>query len=574
MTTLTERIRVARGEGEADLLFRNGRVINVFSGQVEKKSVAVFDGRVIGFGDYPAREVVDLKGALLCPGLIDGHVHVESSMVTVPEFGRAVLPHGTTTAIIDPHEIANVLGTEGIRFMARSAESTPLEVFIMIPSCVPATHLETSGADLRASHLKPLLKEPWALGLAEVMNFPGVMNGDPGVLAKIDAARGKRIDGHAPFLTGKALHAYLVAGVRSDHECTTAREATEKMAAGMWIMVREGTTARNLEALLPAVTETNSRRFFFVTDDRHPEELLGEGHVNGMLRKAVGLGLNPITAIRMATLNTAEYFGLHHLGAIAPGYQADFVVFDHLSRFQPKRVYKKGRLVAEDGRVFGPESNGTLPSPLPKGNRIRLQPVTKEKIQRRSNQALAKVIQVIPDQIVTKKVMREVPLRDGIAFASPEQDLLKIVVVERHRATGNVGVGFVEGFGFKRGAIASTVAHDSHNLVAVGASDADILMAIRVVGELGGGMAVVAGGKTLATIPLPIAGLMSEAAVPEVGRQMKDLLKAARSLGGSLRDPFMTLSFMALPVIPELRITDKGLVDVGRFEIVPVFGDD
>jgi adenine deaminase len=574
MAHMAERIRVARGEGEADLLFRNGRVVNVFSGQVEKKSVAVFDGRVIGFGDYPSREVVDLKGALLCPGLIDGHVHVESSMVTVPEFGRAVLPHGTTTAIIDPHEIANVLGTEGVRFMARSAESTPLEVFIMIPSCVPATHLETSGADLPASRLKPLLKEPWALGLAEVMNFPGVINGDPDVLAKIDAAGGKRIDGHAPFLTGKALHAYLAAGVRSDHECTSAREAKEKMAAGMWVMVREGTTARNLEALLPAVTETNSRRFFFVTDDRHPEELLGEGHVNGMLRKAVGLGLSPIAAIRMATLNTAEYFGLQHLGAIAPGYQADLVVFDHVSRFQPKKVYKRGRLVAEDGRLVEPAPAGTSLPPLYKGKGLRMRPVTEEKIQLRSNLALAKVIQVIPDQIVTKKVMREIPLHDGIALPSPEQDLLKIVVVERHRATGNVGVGFVEGFGFKRGAIASTVAHDSHNLVAVGASDSDILTAIRVVADLGGGMAVVADGKALATIPLPIAGLMSEASVQEVARQMKDLLKAARSLGGSLRDPFMTLSFLALPVIPELKITDKGLVDVGRFEIVPVFGDD
>src|SRR4030043_1754821 len=376
MASLEERIRIASGEGRVDLLIKNGRVVDVFSGEIEKKNVAIFGGVIVGFGDYRTKEVIDVKGDFLCPGVIDGHVPIESSMLTIPEFARAVIPNGTTTVIIDPHEIANVLGQQGIRFMAESARGIPLNVFVMIPSCVPATHMETSGATLKAVDLKPLLKEPWAIGLAEMMNFPGVIFGNPEVLKKIELAKGKRMDGHSPMLSGKGLYAYLTAGIRSDHECTTSKEAKEKLKNGMWIMIREGTTARNLRSLLPLVNSKNSRRFLFVTDDRHPKELLEEGHIDSMVRQAIRWGTDPILAIQMATLNTAEYFRLDDLGAIAPGYRADIVSFNHLERFQIKKVFKDGILVAEDGKMLSP-SIQKRKSPKPKGS-VRIKPLKKD----------------------------------------------------------------------------------------------------------------------------------------------------------------------------------------------------
>ena len=573
MAPLKEKIRIASGEGKADLLIKNGRVVDVFSGEIEKKDVAILGDTIVGFGDYPARKIFDVKGDFLCPGFIDGHVHIESSMVTIPEFARAVLPNGTTSVVIDPHEIANVLGQEGVRFMAKSATGAPLNVFIMIPSCVPATPMETSGAVLKANDLKPLLKEPWATGLAEMMNFPGVIFRDPEVLKKIEMAKGKRIDGHAPSLSGKGLSAYLTAGIRSDHECTTLKEAKEKLKNGMWIMIREGTTARNLKDLLPLVTPKNSRRLLFVTDDRHPKELLEEGHINSMVKQAIHWGLDPILAIQMATLNAAEYFRLDDLGAIAPGYRADIVTFDHLSRFQIKKVFKDGVLVAEDGKILLPSmARTTLSSPLRR--KLRIKAMKREDLLLRSDQPLAKVIQLIPGQIVTKKVMKKVVLKDGVAYPNLKEDVIKIIVVERHRATGNMGMGFVQGFGLKKGAIGSTVAHDSHNLVIVGTNDLDILKTIEVIQSMGGGLAAVSDGKALASLPLPIAGLMAEVSVAEINKRLQNLLRAARSLGCRIPDPFMVLSFLSLPVIPELKITDKGLVDVNKFKIVPVFGED
>ena len=595
MASLEERIRIASGEGKADLLIKNGRVINVFSGEIEKKDVAIFGGVVIGFGDYRAREVIDVKDDFLCPGLIDGHVHIESSMVTIPEFAQAVLPNGTTTVVIDPHEIANVLGQKGIRFMAESAKGIPLNVFVMIPSCVPATHMETSGATLKAADLKPLLKEPWAIGLAEMMNFPGVILRNPEVIEKIEMAKGKRIDGHAPSLTGKGLYAYLSAGIRSDHECTTLKEAKEKLKNGMWIMIREGTTARNLKDLLPLVTPKNSRRFFFVTDDRHPKELLEEGHINSMVKKAIKLGVDPILAIQMATLNAAEYFRLDDLGAIAPGYRADIITFDHLSRFQIKKVFKDGVLVAEDGKILSRsvEKSSLFLSIRKKG--LRIKTIKNEDLILRSDQPFVKVIQLIPDQIVTKKVVKKILLREGVAYPNLKEDILKIAVVERHRATGNIGIGFVQGFGLKKGAIGSTVAHDSHNLVIVGTNDLDILKTVEVIQGMEGGLAVVSDQKVLASLPLSIAGLMAEISVREVHPErrflprpkglglgavewVKDRLDtlhdATKALGCKLPDPFMILSFLSLPVIPELKITDKGLVDVNQFKIVPLFGEE
>lgn len=580
MTTLKERIRIASGEGMADLLIKNGRVVDVFSGEIEKKDVAIFGGMIVGFGDYKAKEVIDVKGDFLCPGLIDGHVHIESSMVTIPEFCRAVLPNGTTTVVTDPHEIANVLGVEGIRFMARSARGVPLNVLIMIPSCVPATHMETSGATLKATDIKSLFREPWTIGLAEMMNFPGVIFRDPEVMKKIEMAKGKRIDGHSPMLSGKGLYAYLNAGIRSDHECTNLKEAKEKLKNGMWIMVREGSTARNLKDLLPLVTPKNSRRFLFVTDDRHPKELLGEGHINSMVRQAIQWGTNPILAIQMATLNAAEYFRLDDLGAIAPGYRADFITFNHLGQFRIKKVFKDGVLVAEDGKMVPRSIRSSHQFPSESKRRfqikgsVRIKPLKKDAFLLRGNQPLVKVIQLIPNQIVTKKVVREILLRDGVAYPNLKEDVLKIVVVERHRATGNIGIGFVQGFGLKKGAIGSSVAHDSHNLVIVGTNDQDIFKAVVTIKMMGGGLVAVSEGKVLASLPLPIAGLMTDIPVPQVNLRLEALHKAAKTIGCKLSDPFMTLSFLSLPVIPELKITDKGLVDVNQFKIVPVFGKE
>ncbi|MGQ9636534.1 MAG: adenine deaminase [Thermodesulfobacteriota bacterium] len=572
MASLEERIKVASGEGEVDLLIRNGRIVDVFSGQIEKKDVAIFDGIIVGFGDYKAKKVYDLKGEFLCPGLIDGHVHVESSLVGIPEFARAILPHGTTTVIIDPHEIANVLGEEGIRFMAESAKKIPLNVFIMIPSCVPATSLETSGARLEAEDLEPLLREPWAIGLAEMMNFPGVLHRESGVLRKIEKAQGKRIDGHAPLLSGKDLYAYITAGIRSDHECTILREGKEKLKSGMWVMVREGSTAKNLKTLLPLVHSKNSRRFFFVTDDRHPKELIEEGHIDHMIRKAIHLGLDPILAIQMATLNPAEYFRLNDLGAIAPGFRADLVSFDHLGRFKIKKVFKDGLLVAENGKV-SPKVRFRQEDEKVRGS-IFIKPLSQEAFQLRSDQPLAKVIQLVPNQIVTKKMIRKVILRDGIAYPDLKEDILKIAVVERHRATGNVGIGFVQGFGLKGGAIGSSVAHDSHNIVIVGTNDRDMIKAVNTLQKMGGGLVIISEERTLASLSLPIGGLMANESIHRVYRKMVSLHEIARALGCYLQDPFMTLSFLSLPVIPELRITDKGLVDVNQFKIVPLFGED
>ena len=572
MVSLKEKIRTASGDGVADLLVKNGRVVDVFSGQIERKDVAIFRGMIVGFGDYRAREMIDVRGDFLCPGLIDGHVHLESSMVTVPEFARAVLPKGTTSVVIDPHEIANVLGREGIRFMAKSAKGVPLNVFVMVPSCVPATHLETSGATLKAADLKPLFNEPWAVGLAEMMNFPGVICADPEVLKKIAIAGGKRIDGHAPMLSGKGLYAYLTAGIRSDHECTTPKEAMEKLKNGMWIMIREGTTARNLRSLIPLVHPKNARRFFFVTDDRHPKELLDEGHIDSMVRQAIRWGLDPLLAIQMATLNTAEYFRLDDLGAIAPGYRADIVSFDHLGRFEIRRVFKDGKLVAENGNMLFPP--GRQKKSLKLEKTCRLRPLKREAFLLRSNQSLAKIIQLIPNQIVTKKIMKRILLKDGVALPKIEEDILKIVVVERHKATGNIGIGFVQGFGLKKGAIGSSVAHDSHNIVLVGTNDSDMMKAVEAIQSMKGGLVAVLDGKVLASLPLPIAGLMSEAPVAQINLGLEALLHAAKNLGSKIPDPFMTLSFLSLPVIPELKITDKGLVDVTQFKFVPLFGEE
>ncbi len=564
-------IAAARGETKADLLLRNAQVINVLSGDIHKTDVAIHDGLVVGFGEYEAAEVIDLRGQYLSPGFMDAHVHVESSMVKVPEFARAVVPRGVTTVITDPHEIANVLGLEGVRYMLDASENIPLRVFVMMPSCVPATDMETAGARLLAADFSMLFSHPRVIGLAEVMNYPGVIYRVPEVLEKIKAAGHRPIDGHAPMLRGRDLAAYVAAGIGSDHECTTVEEAREKLQMGMHIMIRDGTTARNLDTLLPLVTPENARNCSFCTDDRHPADLLEEGSINYLVRRAIQKGLPPVTAVQLATINTARYFGLKGLGAIAPGYRADLAVLDNLRDFNVRMVFQAGRKVAEDGRyLFHPTS--AMPWSL--RSTINIQWLSLDfnaPVPAGVPQPRVRVIGVIPGQIITRNLVMDAAVKDGMAVADPERDLLKMAVVERHLSSGNIGVGFVQGFGLKRGAIASSVAHDSHNIVAIGASDADMATAVIEVARMRGGQAVVENDEVLASVPLPIAGLMSELPLEEVRTRIDQMTRAAHQLGCRLPDPLMTMSFLALPVIPELKLTDKGLVDVTQFKPVPLF---
>ncbi len=566
---LAQRIRVARGEEPADLLLRNARLVNVFSGEVHPADVAIDAGRVVGLGNYSAREEIDLHGKYLCPGLIDGHVHLESAMVHPAEFARAVVPRGTTTVIADPHEIANVLGLEGIRYLLAATANLPLSVYLMAPSCVPASPLETAGAELTAADLEILLREERVLGLAEMMNFPGVIHRSPEVLAKLEVARGRPVDGHAPGLTGHDLCAYIASGIGSDHECTTLHEALEKLRLGMTIMIREGSTARNLADLLPLVMPGNASHCFFVSDDRHPVELLERGHMDAILRQAQPHELlPPVTLVQMATLNTARYFRLWDLGAIAPGYRADMVVVDDLETFEVSMVFKDGRPVAQSGALLG----ASLPEerPIPPST-FHVPPLRAERFVIPAGGSRLRVIEVVPEQVVTRALWEEPRVEDGLAVADPERDLLKLAVVERHRGSGRVGLGFVRGFGLKRGALASSVAHDSHNIVVVGCSDAEMAAAVEAVVRMGGGQVAVAGGTVLADLPLPIAGLMSDRPLEEVRGRLEVLNRAARELGCTLEAPLMTMSFLALVVIPELKLSDRGLVDVQRFDFVPLF---
>lgn len=567
---LKEIITFATGAREADLLLTNGRLVNVLSGRIETQSVAIAQGKIVGFGEYASKKVLDLEERFLAPGFIDAHVHIESSMVGVGGYARAVIPHGVTTIVTDFHEIANVMGIKGIELMRKGIASIPLNLFVMLPSCVPATSLETAGAEIRAEDLKDLMKEEWVKGLGEMMNFPGVIHGEPDVLKKIAMAQGKRIDGHAPGLRGKELAAYISAGISSDHECTSRAEAEEKLSKGMYIMIREGSTAKNLEELIPIVTPLNACRCMFVTDDCDPEDLISRGGVNHCIRKAIQLGLDPIFAIQMATINPARYFALPGIGAIAPGYQADLVVLENLNEFEIYQVFKQGRLVAEKGKVLPRVIDETK---VEVENTFNVPKISAEQFRIAAQGSSAKVIETIPRQIITKKGIYAVKMEDGLAVADPTRDILKIAVVERHRGTGNIGLGFVKGFGLRDGAIASSVAHDSHNIVVVGANDEDVTQAVQGIVEMHGGLIAVKQGKTLASLPLPIGGLMSDQSIEEVRKGLNCLHQTVKEMGCKLEEPFMALSFLALPVIPELKITDQGLVDVTQFKLVPLFGD-
>ncbi|MEX1018754.1 MAG: adenine deaminase [Litorilinea sp.] len=572
-------LAVARGETPGDLLLRNGKLVNVFSGTIEEADLVIADGRIAGIGTgYAAQQVVDLAGAYVLPGLIDAHVHIESSLCVPAQFAVAVLPRGVTTAVVDPHEIANVVGAAGVRYMQRAARHLPLNVVIMAPSCVPATHMETNGATLDSDALAHLLEEGVVHGLAEVMNYPGVVNGDPGVLSKLGAFRGHPIDGHAPGLLGMPLNAYVAAGIGSEHECTTVEEAAAKLARGLRILIREATNAHNLHTLLPLITPHNSRRIAFCTDDRMPADLLDQGSIDYMLREAVAFGIDPIDAIRMATLNSAEWFGLTQRGALAPGRFADLLVVDDLRQFTARQVYSAGELVAQDGALCVEiVDEGNLPvssaTETPgKETAVNVHwPSVKFQIPVRG--ARVRVIGAQQDQLITEARILEPRVVDGQAVADPARDLLKIAVIERHRASGAVGLGFVQGFGLHTGALAGTVAHDHHNLIVVGADDGAMEAAARRVGEIGGGLVVVRGEKILAELPLPVAGLMSDRPIAAVRAAYDALLEAAHDLGSTLHDPFMAMSFMALEVIPKLKLTDQGLVDVELFDFVDLFVD-
>ena len=562
-------INVARGFEKADLVIKNANIVNVLSEEIHKADIAIKDGIIAGIGEnYSGEKEIDIQGAYVTPSCIDGHVHLESTMMLPSEFAKVALPAGTTTVIIDPHEISNVLGLHGISFMHEAVKNLPLEVYTMLPSCVPATPFETSGFDLNSYDLSLLIDKPWVLGLAEMMNFPGVLNQDNNVMAKLELAksRGKCIDGHAPYLHGKDLCAYIASGVKSDHECTTPDEAVEKLRLGMYVMVREGTAAKDLDALMPVLKTCNTRKCIFVTDDRHPADL--KEHINGMVRRAVEAGVDPVKAIQIASLNTAEYFGLKNLGAIAPGYKADLLILPDLKTFKPDLVIKNGVVAAENGKLIAelPENEA-----LAVRNSVNVRWITPEDFRIEANGSKVTALEVIPHQLITKSVVSEVKIEDGNAVSNIDNDTLKICVIERHRATGNIGKGFVKGFNLKCGAIASTVAHDSHNMIVIGTNDADMYAAAVALIKCKGGKVVVKDGEVISELPLPIAGLMSDRDFDYVVNKCEELNKTAHSIGCKIEDPFMTMGFLSLPVIPELKVTDKGVFDTNKFDFIDIF---
>ncbi len=564
--SVADLIDVGRGHKEPDLVVKGGTIVDVFSEELYTADVAVSGPLIAGIGSYDGPHAIDATGKLVCPGLIDGHVHVESSMVTVPEYGKAVVPRGTTSVIIDPHEIANVMGSDGILYMLKASKYNPLSVFVMLPSSVPSTPFETTGAELTAVDLLPFLSDQWVLGLGEVMNFQGLLEADATILDKVRVSSHGPIDGHAPGLSGKDLAAYVAAGIRSDHECTTKQEALERLRLGMYVMIREGSSSRNMDDLLPIVNGATSSRCILVTDDKTPSDLLEEGHMDHLIRRAVCAGVPLARAARMASLTAAQRFGLHRLGAVAPGYRADLVVAES-PEFQARTVVKNGVVVAEDGALV---QQVIAPRPSLRAS-VNVAWLEQENFAVQARGSRMRVIGLVPDQIITRSLVMEPSVEEGCVVSDPERDLCKLAVVERHHASGNVGRCIVQGFGLKRGALASSVAHDHHNLIVVGACDADMLAACVEVVRMQGGIAVAVDGSVVARLPLPVAGLMSEDPLEKVRTELDCVDEAARELGATGRSPSSVLSFLALPVVPALKLTDRGLVDVERFEIVDLF---
>jgi len=551
---------VARGDEPADLVLSGGQVLSVFTKEWLDVDVAVKDGHVVGLGGYEGRERLDVSGAYLVPGFIDAHMHIESSKLMVDEFARAVLAHGTTAVVADPHEIANVLGTEGIRWLLDSCTDLPLDVFVMASSCVPASRFESPRQPFTLGDIESLLRHPRVIGVAEMMNFPGVIAGDASELAKLQTGLTDHVDGHAPGVRGPALNAYIAAGIESDHEATTFEEALEKRRLGMWVLLREASIARNLRDLLPLVKKYGPDRCAFCTDDREPDFIVEQGHINQMVRVAVEDGISPEDAVVMATINPATYHRLWRLGAIAPGYRADILVLDNLKSFSPRQVLKRG----------APPRFAKLDVPEWVRQTVSLAPVEATSFRIPAGPKKIRVMRVIPAQLITGVEVVEPNMKDGCIVADPARDLVKIAVIERHHATGRIGLGFATNVGLKRGAFASTVAHDAHNIVALGVDDADMAACAMRMAEIGGGIVIAEGGRVVEELPLPIAGLMSDRPLLEVHERLRSMEKRLHAMGVTTASPFMTLSFLALSVIPELKITDRGLVDVDRFELVPL----
>jgi adenine deaminase len=551
---------VARGDEPADLVLAGGRVLSVFTKEWLDVDVAIKDGHVVGLGSYKGRERMDVAGSYLVPGFIDAHMHIESSKLMVDEFARAVMLHGTTAVVADPHEIANVLGTDGIHWLLDCCTDLPLDVYVMASSCVPASRFESPRRPFTTGDIESLLRRHRTIGVAEMMNFPGVIAGDEAEVAKLTTGLTDHVDGHAPGVSGPALNAYIAAGIRSDHEATTFKEALEKRRLGMWVMLREASIARNLRDLLPLVKQYGTDRCMFCTDDREPSFIVEEGHINQMVRVAVADGISPEDAIVMATINPATYHRLWHLGAIAPGYQADILVLDDLVSFNPRHVIKRG----------APPRFAKLEVPEWVRQTVHLAPVAASSFRIASGPKRIRVISVIPGQLLTGTEIAEPKVRDGEIVADPSRDLVKIAVLERHHASGRIGLGFATNVGLKRGAFASTVAHDAHNLVVLGVDDADMAACACRLAEIGGGIVVADGGRVVEELPLPVAGLMSDQPLAGVYERLRSMERRLAGMGVSMAAPFMTVSFLALSVIPELKITDRGLVDVTRFELVPL----
>ena len=560
---LARAIAQGRGADAADLVLKGGRIFDLVSGELVTSDVAICGDRIVGVrGEYRGRREIDIRGRIVVPGFIDTHCHVESSLLTPPEFDACVLRRGVTTSICDPHEISNVLGVEGLRYFLESAPTLAMDLFVQLSSCVPATELETSGARLEVADLLPFASNPKVLGLAEVMNFPGVLGGDPGMLAKLAAFQGRRIDGHAPLLRGLDLNGYLAAGIRTDHETTTAEEALEKLSKGMQILVREGSVSKDLHALASVITERNSPFLAFCTDDRNPLDIAEEGHLDYVIRTAIALGAPPLAAYRTASISAARIFGLHDRGLVAPGWRADLVVIDELAACNVRIVLSAGRVV--DEALFAGRS-----MVAPVGRRsVKARRVSAGDFAARGQGPSTQAIGVVPGKIITQRVPVSLPFAEGLRGVDLAQDVVKVAVVARHGVNDNIGVAFVHGFGLKRGAIASSVGHDCHNITVVGADEADMAVAVNRLGEIEGGFAVVEGGRVIAELALPVAGLMSLLSFDEVRRALIPLRAAAKGLGVTLAEPFLQVAFLPLPVIPHLKITDRGLVDVDRFEFV------
>ncbi|WP_079525307.1 adenine deaminase [Halobacillus hunanensis] len=570
---LTKRIAVANKQIPADIVIKNGRIIDVFNLEIITGDLAISDGMFVGVGDYRGKQVIDAKGLYICPSFIDGHVHIESSMVTPSEFAKVVLPHGVTTVVTDPHEIGNVLGKDGVQFMLDDSDHIPLDVFFMLPSCVPATSVENSGAELTAADLEPFYNHNRVLGLAEVMDYPALQNADDSIIDKIISAssNSKQIDGHLAGLDTNTINVYKSAGIQTDHECHTASEALERLRRGMYLLIREGSAAKDLSTLIPVVNNSNLRRCLFCTDDKHLDDLVEEGSIDHNVRLAIQHGIEPLSAIQMASLNAAECYKLQDKGAIAPGYDADFLLLDELESITIEQVYKSGQLVAHNGDYAG-DFPAKVKTNQPFKHSVHIPDLSQKDLQIPIGQSgKGNIIEVIPNQLTTNKLIENVDVKDGYFTPSIDKDQLKIVVVERHNHTGNIGLGAVKGFGFKAGAIATTIAHDSHNIVAAGTNDTDILKAIEVVHDMDGGLAISKNEKTIASLSLPIAGLMCDRNYQTVNQELIKLKQALSTLEfAGEYDPFLTLSFLTLPVIPSLKLTDLGLFDVETFQHIQV----